>query len=104
MPVVYQMASLFVFPSLMEGFGAPLVEAMVSGLPLLASDIPCFREVGGDAAGYFSPTDAYEMSSSILTLIGNDTLSKQKIELGRERANLFSDTLFAAGVMRVYEG
>ena len=104
MPAVYQMASLFVFPSLMEGFGAPLVEAMVSGLPLLVSDIPCFREVGGDAAGYFTPTDAYEMSSSILTLIGNDTLSKQKIELGQERANLFSDTLFAAGVMRVYEG
>ena len=104
MPALYQSAQLFVFPSLMEGFGAPIVEAMVSGTPLLVSAIPCFKEVGANAVGYFNPNDAHEMADSILALLQNDKLRHERVEVGRERAKLFSDSNFAEGVMKVYEG
>lgn len=56
-PLLYQAASLFVMPSLYEGFGIPILEAMLSECPVLASDIPVLRETGGDAALYTDTTD-----------------------------------------------
>jgi glycosyltransferase involved in cell wall biosynthesis len=53
----YQLASLFVYPSLAEGFGIPILEAFAAGCPVLCSDIPVFTEVGGDAAMYFKGLD-----------------------------------------------
>lgn len=54
--VKYLSASLFVFPSLAEGFGLPLLEAMQAGTPVLCSDIPVFHEVGGNVVTYVQPT------------------------------------------------
>src|SRR5262249_25158638 len=61
-PGLYAAATMKVFPSKLEGYGLPLVEAMAAGTPVLAADTPVFREVGGDAACFFPPDDAGELA------------------------------------------
>lgn len=61
-------ASGFIYPSLIEGFGIPLIEAMHFSLPIAASNIPVFNEIGGDSIQYFDPLSSKEMSESILKL------------------------------------
>lgn len=64
-PALYQAASLFVMPSLYEGFGIPILEAMLSGCPVVASDIPVLRETGGKAALYVNPEKVADMALAI---------------------------------------
>lgn len=64
-PALYQAASLFVMPSLYEGFGIPVLEAMLSGCPVVAADIPVLRETGGKAALYADPTSPNSFASAI---------------------------------------
>jgi len=64
-PALFQKASLFVMPSLYEGFGMPVLEAMASQTPVIASDIPSLREAGGEAALYASPAEPTDFSSKI---------------------------------------
>jgi len=63
----YRQASALIFPSIVEGFGLPLVEALSQGLPVIASDIPVFREIAKDSARYFSPTDPAALALVIKT-------------------------------------
>jgi glycosyltransferase involved in cell wall biosynthesis len=67
-PRLYADCDLFVFPSLAESFGHPLVEAMASGRPIVASDTPINREICGEAAHYFEPLDAVALSRAIRSL------------------------------------
>jgi glycosyltransferase involved in cell wall biosynthesis len=67
MPGLYTAATLKVFPSKLEGFGLPLAEAMAAGTPVIASDIPVFREVGGDAVCFFPPDDPAALADLIRT-------------------------------------
>jgi glycosyltransferase involved in cell wall biosynthesis len=62
---LYRFARLSVFPSLAEGFGLPPLEALVSGSPVICSDIPVFREILGSLAGYFDPNDPDEIASAL---------------------------------------
>jgi len=64
-PALYRAASLFVFPSSYEGFGIPILEAMYSGCPVVAADIPVLHETGGDAVLYAQPGDSTRLSSAI---------------------------------------
>lgn len=66
---LYQKATLFIQPSLAEGFGLPIVEGLAAGAKILCSDIPPFREAGGSLVHYFSPHDLNALSESILNLI-----------------------------------
>lgn len=85
-PRLYARSDLFVFPSLAESFGHPLVEAMASGLPILASDIPLCREICGDAAEYFSPLDANELAEKIILLRSDPERRARLGQGGRVRA------------------
>lgn len=87
---LYRDAELFVFPSLSEGFGMPILEAMVQGCPVALSRASCFPEVAGDAGVYFDPLQAEEMALAIESLLEDTSLRNQIITLGFERVRSFS--------------
>lgn len=82
-------AEAFVYPSLGEGFGLPILEAYRCGCPCVVSDLHCFNEVAGDAALYFNPTDVDSILSAMQKIIGNDSLKKELRTLGYNRMKLF---------------
>ena len=81
----------FIFPSLCEGFGIPVLEAFYYQIPLLLSNRSSLPEVAGDAALYFDPTDVDDMGEKILYFIENQvTLTDELVNKGTNRLNLFS--------------
>ena len=88
--LMYRMAHVFVFPSLYEGFGIPILEAMSQGLPVIASDIGPHREVMGESGVYFPPEDIDILADKLYNICVNQEEQKRLSELGLERNNLFS--------------
>lgn len=86
---LYEQADALVFPSLTESFGHPLVEAMASQLPIVASDIPVHREICGDAALYFPVLEARGLARQIEHLARNPADRSRLAECGRERVKQF---------------
>lgn len=86
---LYQKAQAFVFPSLYEGFGYPLLEAFKAGCPIAASNTSCFPEIGGDAVAYFDPYDAGNIYQSIQSILTDSTTRARYIAKGTERLQLF---------------
>jgi glycosyltransferase involved in cell wall biosynthesis len=82
-------AEALVFPSLLEGFGLPIVEAMASGVPVIVSRASSLPEVAGDAALYVDPVRPEEIASAILRLANEDGLRETLSSAGRERARRF---------------
>lgn len=83
-------ALAFVFPSLYEGFGIPVIEAMQAGVPVLASDIPALREVAGDAALFFDPLSTESITQAMQQIVEHPDRRAQYIERGKKRAAQFS--------------
>lgn len=86
---LYQKTQVFVFPSLYEGFGYPLLEAFKAGCPIAASNTSCFPEIGGDAVAYFDPYDAGSMYKGIRSVIADTSARSNYIVKGTERLKLF---------------
>jgi len=88
---LYDLATAFVYPSLYEGFGTPLVEAMARGVPIIASRIPSTEEIAGEAALYYdNPMDHEGLASRIMELLESDALQQNLVEKGLKRAQEFS--------------
>jgi glycosyltransferase involved in cell wall biosynthesis len=98
---VYANADLFVFPSLYEGFGFPLLEAMAHGVPALAARSSSLPEVGGDATLYFDPTDAKALAALIERVDGDPSLRAELVRKGRERVTQFPWQRAAAQTLAV---
>ena len=90
MESLYSSASLYIFPSLYEGFGIPLLEAMSYGVPVLCSDTPALTEVGGDAVEVFSPHDINDIAQRIQKVISNQSRQRELTSKGYERIADFS--------------
>lgn len=87
--VAYAGAAAFVFPSLMEGFGIPLLEAMAVRTPIVASDIPVFREIAGEAALFFDPYDEKGLATAMIQIL-DESVRGNLMEKGRKRVIGFS--------------
>ncbi|MDA8637313.1 glycosyltransferase [Rhodospirillales bacterium] len=87
---LYQTCQVFAFPSFVETFGNPLLEAMACGAPIAASNAGAMPEVVGDAGVYFDPNDPHEMSECIIRLLEDENLRNTNADIGIDRAQRYS--------------
>ncbi|HET9493690.1 MAG TPA: glycosyltransferase family 1 protein [Chloroflexia bacterium] len=102
LPVLYSLATVFACPSLIEGFGLPVLEAMASGTPVVCSDIPVFREVAGDAAVTAPPDDTGAWASALRRVLSDPDLRDRLSRAGLTRASRFNWQRAAEAALRVY--
>ncbi|WP_435355817.1 glycosyltransferase family 4 protein [Emticicia sp. SJ17W-69] len=100
---LYQKAIGFVYPSLYEGFGIPILEAFACGCPVALSDCSCFPEVAQDAALYFKPDDEEQILYQIEQLVNNAELRFDLIKKGYLRLKDFSPEITAQKTLEVYK-
>jgi glycosyltransferase involved in cell wall biosynthesis len=99
---LYRHATAFVFPSLYEGFGLPLLEAMSCGCPVVASNTSSFPEVAGDAAVLFDPASKESISTAVERVLGSSELRSEMREKGIARQRKFSWEKTAEETLKVY--
>jgi glycosyltransferase involved in cell wall biosynthesis len=100
---LYRNARAFIFPSLYEGFGLPVLEAFSCGCPIMLSNTSSLPEIGGNAAIYFDPYDSTSLSETLEHLISDDTLRLQLVQKGYERLKLFSWEITAQKTKKIYD-
>jgi glycosyltransferase involved in cell wall biosynthesis len=100
---LYRRCAVFCYPSLGEGFGLPVLEAMAAGAAVLTSNTSSLPEVGGEAVAYADPYDVQEISGQLAGLLGSPERRAQLGELARERAGLFSWERFAEITLEALE-
>lgn len=100
---LYAAATCFAMPTLYEGFGMPVLEAMARGVPVACSDLPVLREVAGSAARFFDPRDPATIATALSELIADDTQRKRLEAAGYERASRFTWEKAAEATLRAYE-
>jgi glycosyltransferase involved in cell wall biosynthesis len=103
LPLLYNAASVFVFPSLYEGFGLPPLEAMACGCPTVVSNAASLPEVCGDAAYYVDPNDTESISEGMYKILTDNSLRQHLIKKGLERAKLFSWKKSGGDHIKVFE-
>jgi glycosyltransferase involved in cell wall biosynthesis len=102
LPVIYQHAECFIYPSFFEGFGIPLLEALVSGTPVITSKSGCFAEAAGPGSLYVDPYSAEKIGEAILRVVNNKELRDNMIAVGADYANNFKDDIIAHTYMKLY--
>ena len=103
LPMLYSGADLLILPSLYEGFGFPILEAMACGTPVLASNVSSLPEIIGDAGVLVPPNDVEQIAGEMSRLLTERDLAREMAERGLRRAQEFSRERFAQGVLRVYD-
>lgn len=99
---LYAAGDCFVLPSVNEGFGLPLLEAMARGLPVACSNISALPEVAGSAARYFDPTNVDDIAAALIALLHDPTLRERLSALGRARQAQLTWEATAADTLRSY--
>lgn len=99
---LYQAASVFLFPSLEEGFGIPVLEALAAGVPVVTSNVSSMPEVGGDAALYVDPHAPADMADKVVQAVEDAPLRASLAQKGRARAEEFTWRRTAEATLAVY--
>ena len=102
MPAVYTMADVFIYPSLYEGFGIPLLEAMACGTPVIAANASSLPEVAGPAACLVDPLDVESIADGLLRVLGHDKFARQLRIAGFERIRGYSWARTARETVALY--
>jgi glycosyltransferase involved in cell wall biosynthesis len=101
--VIYKESTLYVFPSLYEGFGIPPLEAMARGVPVASSDHECMREVLGDSAYYFDAHDPGNISQAVLKMLGDKEILEKLKNKGFEQVKKYSWQKMAEETLQIYQ-
>lgn len=101
--ILLRHARALVFPSLFEGFGLPVIEAMSLGLPVITSNVSCLPEIAGDSAYFVNPHNVGEIAVAIHRLSTDDALCASLSEKGQERSKFFSSEAYGERLKAVYD-
>ena len=99
----YREACMFVFPSYLETFGHPLLEAMAVGVPVVASDIPVFREIAEDAAVYADPFSTASLAKAMESVLASESGRRALVKRGQERIQQFTWTQSAKKLLSLFQ-
>lgn len=102
LPAVYQMSGLFIYPSIFEGFGIPIIEAMRSRVPVITSKGSCFSEAGGDAAYYIDHQDHQALAHYIEKIMADQELQQSMVEKGLNHLKKFTKKKIATDLNKIY--
>jgi glycosyltransferase involved in cell wall biosynthesis len=100
---MYRLATLALYPSLFEGFGIPIVEALHSGTPVVTTRGGCFAEAGGPGSAYVDPHDADALREVVARLLDDEGARARMREEGLRHAARFADETIADGLVAAYE-
>lgn len=103
LPLVYNGASMLVFPSIHEGFGVPIVEAMACGIPVVASNVTALPEVAGGAALLFDPMSSDCIADAMCKVLEDDQCRRDLTERGFRRMAAFAPSQIASDIITTYE-
>lgn len=103
LPSLYQMAKVFVYPSIFEGFGIPILEALHSNTPVITSQGSCFPESGGDAALYIDPHNVDSVIDALNKVLNDTELQQDMIRKGQQHRKKFAGNKIAHDLMAVYQ-
>jgi glycosyltransferase involved in cell wall biosynthesis len=103
LPALYQGARVFVYPSIFEGFGIPIVEALESSIPVIAATGSCLSEAGGPGSIYVNPLDEEELAEQLNKVLTDGELRAGMIASGKEYVAQFEPKVIAEKLKRAYE-
>ena len=103
LPIFYQEAQAYVFPSLYEGFGLPPLEAMCEGTPVISSSSSCLPEILGEAAHYFDPKATGEIAEAMEKVLIDKELREKLISAGRKQIKKYNWGKMARQTLKIYE-
>lgn len=103
LPAFYQLAEIFVYPSRFEGFGIPIIEALYSGIPVVAATGSCLEEAGGPDSIYVHPDDIKGMADAFKQIYADPERKKNMIEKGHSFAKRFSEEKQAEEILNIYK-
>lgn len=102
LPVIMQSATVFIYPSLYEGFGIPIIEALHSGIPVIGATGSCLEEAGGPHSIYVNPHNEEELAHEVNQLLKDEDKRKTMVEKGLEYVQRFSDEACTKDMIEVY--
>jgi glycosyltransferase involved in cell wall biosynthesis len=103
LPSIYKLADLFIYPSLFEGFGIPIIESLISGTPVITSKDGCFSEAGGPDSLYINPLDYEELAHSIDNLLIDTNQQLLMANNGKEFVKKFDPDILSNELMDIYK-
>jgi glycosyltransferase involved in cell wall biosynthesis len=101
-PAIYKGALVFVYPSLFEGFGIPLIEAITCGVPVITSTGSCFSEAAGPSAKYADPSNPEDLATQLKIVLSDETLRQEMVKQSGLFIRKFEPEVIAADLERIY--
>jgi len=103
LPAVYQAAEIFLYTSLYDGFGIPILEALSSGIPVITSNVSAMPEAAGPDSRLIDPKRPDEIASSIIDILSDDSLRRKMVQNGYAYAKKFDNKIVTEQMLQLYQ-